>query len=202
MNRDEEADVSEETREGRGAEAPGPEAGGAESGGPDTGSTGAAGGRGGRDEPGAEPGGTGREEGGRSWSGSFSEIQGAVNELVDGVVRGFSPLSGGRFPRYDLIQVPGEGYRILLDLPGVPREDIDVSTVGDEIVVSGERRRPEVPAAAEVHRSERGFGRFRRALRMPADVDPGGISAKLEDGVLRLTLPVRGEADRQRVEIR
>lgn len=199
--------MSDETRHGAGTGGEGPDAGGpgdggaGEPGGRATGGPGPEASETGPGEAGDEARGSERGERGRSWSGSFSEIGEAVNDLVDGVFRGFSPLSGSRFPRYDLVRVPGEGYRLLLDLPGVDREDVDVSMVGDELVVSGERRRPEVPAAAEVHRSERGYGRFRRAVRLPSDVDPAGISAKLEDGVLRLTLPVREESERQRVEI-
>lgn len=138
---------------------------------------------------------------GSGWAGPFSEIQEAVSEMVDTALRGFAPLAGLRFPRHDLIRVPGEGYRVLLDLPGVERADLEVTIVGDELTVSGERRRPALPEGAEVLRSERGHGRFRRSLRLPAGIDPGGVKAKLEGGILRITLPLLRETAAQRVEV-
>lgn len=158
-------------------------------------------------EPGSGPGaGSGagdgeREERGWSRGGAFSDLQDAVSEIVDGAVRSLAPLSAGRFPRYDLVQMPGEGYRVLFDLPGVDRSDLDVTTMGDELTVSGVRHRPRWPEGADVLRTERSYGRFRRSLRVPADVDPRSVRAKLEDGVLVVTLPLRGEAARQRVEV-
>lgn len=144
----------------------------------------------------------GREgSGDAGWRGPFSEIQEAVAEMVDTALRGFAPIAGPRFPRYDLIRVPGEGYRVLMDLPGVERQDLEVTIAEDDLTVSGERRRPALPEGAEVVRSERGHGRFRRTLRVPAGVDAAGVKAKLEGGILRITLPLRRETAAQRVEV-
>lgn len=147
--------------------------------------------------------GASEERGGRSrggWTG-LSDLQEVVSEVVDSALRGFGPVTGGRFPRHDLVRVPGEGYRVLLDLPGVRKGDLEVSTVGDELTVSGERRRPDLPEGSEVLRAERGYGRFRRTMRMPPDVDVGEIRARLEDGVLRVTLPRRGGPEPQTIEV-
>ncbi len=152
-----------------------------------------------------EGGSEGQEESsaGRHWNpwGSFSEFQDTVSDIVDSALKNVGPMASGRYPRYDLIEVPGEGYWILMDLPGLHRDDLEVTTVGDELTVSGQRARPELPNGAEVRRSERGFGRFRRSIRMPADVDVSRVGAKLENGVLRLTLPRRTDTEGHRVEI-
>lgn len=136
---------------------------------------------------------------GRSWSGLW-ELQETVTEMVDSAIRGLAP-AGARFPRHDLVRLPSGGYRISFDLPGVAKADLDVTTVGDELTVSGERRRPELPEGAEVLRSERGFGRFRRTVRMPPDVDAGGVRARLDDGVLDIMLPRRGDSREQTIEV-
>jgi HSP20 family molecular chaperone IbpA len=143
----------------------------------------------------------GREQA-RGWSPwtSFTEIQDTVSDMVDSALRGVAPIGGGR-PRYDLVQVPEEGYWVLIDLPGVEKADLEVRTVGDELTVSGRRRRPDLPDGSEVRRSERGFGHFRRTLRLPADVVATGIKAKLESGVLRVTLPRRAESAEVQVEV-
>jgi HSP20 family protein len=147
--------------------------------------------------------GTEEGSGGRHWNpwNSFSEFQDTVSDIVDSALKNVGPMASGRYPRYDLIEVPDEGYWILMDLPGLHRDDLEVTTVGDELTVSGQRARPELPDGAEVRRSERGFGRFRRSIRMPADVDVSKVGAKLENGVLRLTLPRRTDSEGHRVEI-
>lgn len=154
---------------------------------------------------GTDESGGGDEEatGGRHWNpwNSFSELQETVSDIVDSALRNVGPMASGRYPRYDLIDVPGEGYWILMDLPGVHRDDLEVTTVGDDLTISGQRARPELPDGADVRRSERAFGRFRRSVRMPADVDVNRVVAKLENGVLRLTLPRRTGSEEHKVEI-
>ena len=154
---------------------------------------------------GQEEAGEDREEsaGSRHWNpwNSFSELQETVSDIVDSALRNVGPMASGRYPRYDLIEVSGEGYWILMDLPGVRRDDLEVTTVGDDLTVSGQRARPELPDGADVRRSERAFGRFRRSIRMPADVDVSRVGAKLENGVLRLSLPRSTGSEEHKVEI-
>lgn len=166
------------------------------------------GGEGGRETSAGEGDGAGErdaEEGthGRAWSrgvwsDAFADVQEIVNDVVENV-RGF-PLSGGRYPRLDLYRVGDEGYRVLVDLPGVGRDDVEVTTVGDELTIEGERRRPG-RERAELLRSERGYGHFRRSLRMPPDVDPSGVKAEMHEGVLEIRLPRALQAESHRVEI-
>lgn len=159
-----------------------------------------------REASGEDEGASGEDResaGGRGWNpwNSFSELQETVSDIVDSALRNVGPMASGRYPRYDLIEVPSEGYWILMDLPGVHRDDLEVTTVGDDLTVSGQRARPELPDGADVRRSERAFGRFRRSIRMPADVDADRVGAKLENGVLRLTLPRRTGSEEHKVEI-
>lgn len=152
---------------------------------------------------GAGSGNGGSGEGARrersAWSGLW-DLQESVSEMVDSALRGLTPAAG-RFPRHDLVRIPGQGYRALFDLPGVGKDDLEVTTVGDELTVSGERRRPELPEGAEVLRTERGYGRFRRTVRMPPDVEAGGVRARMEDGVLEITLPRRADSRAHTIEV-
>lgn len=156
---------------------------------------------GGEEEAGGQRAGDGSQGRGWSrgmWSDAFADVQEIVNDVVENV-RGF-PLSGPRYPRMDLYRVGDEGYRVFVDLPGVGKDQVDVTTVGDELTIEGRRRRPE-PEGAELLRSERGYGRFRRSLRMPPDVDPSGVRAEMHDGVLEIRLPREREAESRKVEI-
>lgn len=128
----------------------------------------------------------------------LSDVQDFFNEFVSGF-RGF-PYPGTRSPRYDMVRTEDE-YTILVDVPGVPRESLDVNAVGDELTISGERTRPDFPEDTEMLRSERGFGRFSRTVRLPSEVDFEAVSAKLDGGVLRVTLPRKGAAGKQTIDI-
>ncbi|MDH3733428.1 MAG: Hsp20/alpha crystallin family protein [Gemmatimonadota bacterium] len=151
---------------------------------------------------GEENGAEGADEQEKPWSGwgSFSEIQDAVSGLVDSALKTVAPATG-RFPRYDLIEVPEDGYVILFDLPGLEKSDVDVSARAGEVAVEGTRSRPTMPEGANIERSERTYGRFRRAVSVPADVDVSNISAKMENGVLEIRLPRQTSQDSQHIKV-
>jgi HSP20 family protein len=92
-------------------------------------------------------------------------------------------------------------YTILVDVPGVPKETLEVDAVGDELTISGDRPQPDLPEGAEVLRAERGFGRFSRTVRLPTEVDVTAVRAKLDSGVLRVTLPRRGGEGKKKIDI-
>jgi HSP20 family protein len=139
---------------------------------------------------------SGRAQG---WSAPFGELQDMMEELVDGF-RGLTPTAYVRYPRLEMAQTD-ESYVVWLDLPGVREEDLEVSALGDELTVSGQRRRPEYPEGAQIRRSERSYGRFRRVVRFPADVDPDGIKARLKSGVLNVTLPRHVESEGRTIDV-
>jgi len=128
----------------------------------------------------------------------LSDVQDFFNEFVGGF-RGF-PSPGTRFPRYDMARTDSE-ITILLDVPGVPKETLELDAVGDELTVSGDRPGPTIPEGADVLRSERGHGRFSRTIRLPSEVDVSAIRAKLDSGVLRVTLPRRGGTGKKTIDI-
>lgn len=130
----------------------------------------------------------------------FAEnIHGLVDDILEGV-RNFTPVASVRYPRYDFVEAP-EAYLLVFDLPGVKRDEISVTTEGEDVVLSGERARPDWGENASVRRSERPYGGFRRALRMPADVRIDDIKARLDDGILTITLPRHTETSTRKVDI-
>ena len=128
----------------------------------------------------------------------LSDVQGFFNEFVSGF-RGLQ-YPGSRSPRLDMVSTEA-GYMVLVDVPGVPRESLEVSAVGDELTISGERPRPTLPEGAEALRSEREFGPFSRSIRLPGEVDVSAVRAKLDSGVLRVTLQRRGSEGKQKIDI-
>ncbi|HEX7173981.1 MAG TPA: Hsp20/alpha crystallin family protein [Pyrinomonadaceae bacterium] len=103
-------------------------------------------------------------------------------------------------PAADVYEREAE-YVIVLDLPGVEREGLDVGLDESRLTVRGERAPAETDA--HVRRAERPAGRFVRSFTLPETVERGQISADYKDGVLRLRLPKRGEREQpRRVEIK
>lgn len=180
-----------------GREAPGGRPGGEAPGGegtagPEAGGTG--------EDDGSGPAG-GRRGGRRAWGDAFSEVQDLVGEVVGDVLEGVRDAASARFPRMDLVRVAGEGYRLLVDLPGMSRADVEVLTLGNELTIRGERARPELPEGSEILRSERAHGKFERTIRMPPEIREEGVAASFEEGVLTVRLPHAEPSDARTVDI-
>jgi len=86
-------------------------------------------------------------------------------------------------------------YKVLAELPGVKKEDIQVNIDGNEVSISAETRAErEVKDGERVIHSERQFGKVSRAFRLAQEVDESKASARYTDGVLELTLPKKAAA--------
>lgn len=150
-----------------------------------------------------DDGGIGGDEGPGpgGWSGAISEMQNLVGDVVGEVLEGVRGAAGRRFPRVDMVRRPDGDYLVMVDLPGVGRDQVKVTTLGGELTVSGERPRPELDEGSEVLRTERGYGSFRRTLRLPPDIREEDVEARLEDGVLEVRLPRKAPSDARTVDI-
>jgi len=93
-------------------------------------------------------------------------------------------------------------YRVKVDLPGLTREQVELSFEGDVLTISGERKEEQEKTNGQLHRSERFAGRFTRSLRFPGDVKPEGIQAAFQNGVLEITLPKADQARRRKIEVK
>lgn len=79
-------------------------------------------------------------------------------------------------------------YTISADLPQIYRDDVKVVVENDSLIVSGERKKPELSETAKVHRSERSYGTFRRTFHLPDNADTEAVGASFKDGVLLVTV--------------
>lgn len=91
-------------------------------------------------------------------------------------------------PLADVVETP-EAYLVEVELPGLSRDDVVVQAQGDEMVVRGERRADPSSRPEAFHRLERRHGPFARGFRFSEEIDPDGITAQFEDGLLQLTVP-------------
>lgn len=88
------------------------------------------------------------------------------------------------------------------ELPGMKKEDIHISLVGNTLSISGERKKEEERKEGETYRSERYFGRFQRNITLPTAVDGNKIAATYKDGVLTVTLPKAEEAKPKQIPVK
>ena len=84
--------------------------------------------------------------------------------------------------------------RIDAELPGMKEDDVDVSLRDGVLTIQGEKKSERDETKDDVHVTERSFGRFQRSFRVPDTIDQDAIEAKMENGVLHITLPKRPEA--------
>jgi HSP20 family protein len=87
------------------------------------------------------------------------------------------------------------------ELPGMNRDDFDLSFENNIITLRGERRFEKKDENDNYHRVERSYGSFTRSFTLPPTVSGEGITAEYRNGVLRVTLPKREEVKARRIEI-
>jgi HSP20 family protein len=93
-----------------------------------------------------------------------------------------------------------DSYVVEAELAGVKREDVNVELVGNELSITGEIKEPE--RRGTVRRQSRRTGRFAYRVSLPSHLEPEKVEAKLEGGILEVTVPKSERAQRRRIEIR
>ncbi len=84
-------------------------------------------------------------------------------------------------------------YEISVELPGVAQDDIEIAVEEGMLTVKGEKRSEHQVEGEDYFCSEREYGRFQRSFRLPADADGDKAGAAYADGVLTISVPMRGE---------
>ena len=76
-----------------------------------------------------------------------------------------------------------------VDLPGVPKEEINIDITDDQLVITGVHKGVSGFESASSRVRERNIGRFRKIVRLPAGMDQEKIQAKYENGLLEVKIP-------------
>ncbi|HEY0545793.1 MAG TPA: Hsp20/alpha crystallin family protein [Pyrinomonadaceae bacterium] len=87
------------------------------------------------------------------------------------------------------------------ELPGMKREDFDLSIENNVITLRGERRFEKQDEGDNYHRVERSYGSFARSFTLPQTVQADEVTAEYRNGVLRVTMPKREEVKARRIEV-
>ena len=133
-----------------------------------------------------------------------------VNDELDNLLEGFfrplrrrteNGVAAGAVPAMDVTERDNE-YVIRMDMPGVNREDIDITLAEGVLTVSGEvKRQHEDKAGDRLIREERCYGKLSRSVRLGSHIDDKKVSANYKDGVLELTLPKAEEMKPKKITV-
>jgi HSP20 family protein len=103
-------------------------------------------------------------------------------------------------PPVDFVEKNGE-YEITAELPGLDEKSVDVKLAGGVLTISGEKKEEKEERKEGYYFSERRYGSFSRAFRVPDGVDSDKITAAFEKGVLTIKLPKTPQAKREEKKI-
>ena len=111
-----------------------------------------------------------------------------------------SQLLSGWTPRLDVYEDKDNVY-VKAELPGLKREEIELSVHDGTLSLSGERKNETKTEGTEQYQAERFFGRFQRTISLPAPIATDKVKAEYKDGILTVTLPKTEEAKPRKIEV-
>lgn len=106
----------------------------------------------------------------------------------------------GWHPSVDVAETEA-GYTFYAELPGLNKEDVDVTLENNVLTIRGERKFEKDVNQESYHRIERSYGTFARSFSLPSNVRSEACNASFKDGVLRVEIPKAEEARPRRIEI-
>ncbi|HLE21981.1 MAG TPA: Hsp20/alpha crystallin family protein, partial [Vicinamibacteria bacterium] len=108
---------------------------------------------------------------------------------------------GAWAPRIDVYE-KGDNIIIDAEIPGLKKEDIEVTVENQMLTLRGEKKETKEVKRDGFYQSERFYGKFQRAVALPAAVDESKIEATYKDGILTVTMPKSEEARAKHIAIK
>ena len=143
--------------------------------------------------------------------GMLTTLREEMDRVFDRLARGFSGVPSIRraldwepefrwssmlevqIPAVDIAETD-KAFRITAELPGMKKEDVDISVSQGRLTIKGEKREEREEKEKGYYLSERRYGTFQRSFQLPSQADADRIEAKFDNGVLTLTVPKSAEA--------
>lgn len=133
------------------------------------------------------------------WS-AVADLQREMSRMMDDFGFDWDRLGGTWSPPMDLQETEND-YILQADVPGMKREDIELTAIENTITIRGKREHEERQEGKNVHRMERMYGEFQRTFELPGGFDANKVEATLRDGVLRVRLPKREESKPKQIKL-
>ena len=139
-----------------------------------------------------------------NWSpfDQLTNIRDEINRLFENPYEnGSSDVFNTWAPALDLYE-DKDNLVVRAELPGMKKEEIELSLHENVITVSGERKNEKKIEGERTSREERFFGRFTRSLTLPKAVETSKAKAAYKDGVLTVTIPKAAEAKPRQIQVK
>lgn len=132
----------------------------------------------------------------------FTRLQDEINKLFD---LGGLPEHSGIFdrslsPALDVLET-GDTFQVSCELPGVEHKDLAIDLANNILTIKGTKKIDRDSKGDQVYKAECWAGSFQRTLSLPNTINPDGIEAVMQDGVLRITLPKREELKPKQITV-
>ena len=133
----------------------------------------------------------------------FAAIQDRMNRLFGNAYLRDEDTSfrGSWIPAVDIFETDTHDLVVRAELPGMTREDIEVSVENSTLVLKGEKKFDSEVKEENYRRIERTYGAFQRSFTLPNTVDTTKVSAEYKNGVLTVKLPFREEAKPRSINV-
>ena len=134
----------------------------------------------------------------------WSNLRDEMNSLFDAPLWANTmreaQLFTGWTPALDLYQTNDDVVAVV-ELPGMRKEDIDLSMQDGILTISGERKEDGAADGEKTARTERFVGKFRRSISLPTRVDANKVNAAYKDGILTVTMPKAEEVKPKQIQV-
>ena len=128
-------------------------------------------------------------------------LQSRVNSLFRDLNEGEEQVAAASFvPAVDIYE-DAKKIVLKLEVPGIEEKDLDIRVENHTLTVKGERKFEAEEKEQNFHRIERRYGSFFRAFTLPSTVDAESVQASYNNGVLKLELAKKAEAQPKQIKI-
>ena len=124
----------------------------------------------------------------------------SFSDLLDDFFNDAVAQSNSFVPGIDISETETQ-FLIEAELPGLKKEDIDVSLDNNQLTISGERTFNEEDNGTKYHRVETKYGAFSRSIQLPDSIDSDSVNAKYENGILNIAIHKNEEKVRKQISI-
>jgi len=104
-------------------------------------------------------------------------------------------------PSVDIYEEKGDVV-VKAELPGIDKEDIDITATEDTITIAGEKKKEEETKKSDYYRWECSHGSFNRTFSLPAEIQTDRVKTKFKDGILEIRLPKTEESKKKERKVK
>ena len=130
-----------------------------------------------------------------------SNLNHLVNNFFDNDVSEVSPNTAFFRPSTE-IKETGHSFDVLLAIPGIKKDEVNIELNNGVLEISGERKNEKKEENEKFHLSEISYGKFTRRFQLPDNVDLEKIDATANDGILKVSIPKREETKPKQISVK